>query len=78
MHLTWSHWLVISGCFAINFASDWLTGCAMIYLTLFGIGKILFGQAWLGLAFLGLAALADGYVYWDLNRCGWSVLDDKT
>jgi Na+/proline symporter len=48
------------------------------YLTLFGFGKIIFGQTWLGLAFLGLAALAGGYVYWDLNRRGWSVLDDKT
>jgi hypothetical protein len=61
-----------------NNLSDWLAGCAMIYLTLFGIGKIIFGQTGLGLAFLGLAALAAGYVYWDLNRRGWSVLDDKT
>jgi Na+/proline symporter len=56
---------------------DWIAGCAMIYLTLFGIGKIIFGQWRNGLAFLGVAAIAGCLIYWDLNRRGWKVLDDE-
>ena len=57
-----------------NNLCDWLAGCAMIYLTLFGIGKIIFGHGWLGLVFLGCAAVAGWFVYWDLNRRGWKVI----
>jgi Na+/proline symporter len=56
---------------------DWLAGSAMIYLALFGTGKIIFGQTLLGLAFLVLAALAGGIVYWDLSRRQWSVVSDE-
>jgi Na+/proline symporter len=57
--------------------SWWLAGCTMIYLTLFGIGKIIFGHWQSGLVFLVCAAAAGGFVYWDLNRRGWKVLDDE-
>ncbi len=56
--------------------ADWFAGCVMIYLALFGVGKILFGQVLLGLVFLAVGALAGAFVYWDLNRRGWRVLDD--
>ncbi len=56
--------------------ADWFAGCVMIYLALFGMGKILFGQVALGLGFLAVGALAGVFVYWDLNRRGWRVLDD--
>ena len=56
---------------------DWAAGCTMIYLTLFGIGKIIFGHVHLGLTFLVLAVIAGYIVYWDLNRRGWKVLDDE-
>lgn len=46
---------------------DWFAGCVLIYMTLFGVGKIIFGQASVGLAFLALAALAGGVLYWDLT-----------
>lgn len=55
---------------------DWVSGCAMVYLILFGIGKIIFGHTATGCIFLGLAAIAGFIVYWDLNRRGWKVLDD--
>ncbi len=57
-------------------AFDWLAGCTMIYLTLFGIGKIIFGHWQLGLVFLVGAAAAGCFVYWDSNRRGWKVLED--
>ncbi|MEN9675187.1 MAG: hypothetical protein RIS76_1083 [Verrucomicrobiota bacterium] len=55
---------------------DWFAGCVMIYLTLFGIGKLIFGETTTGLVFLALAAVAGVAVYWDLNRRGWKVLGD--
>ena len=57
---------------------DWLAGCAMIYLTLFGVGKILFGHWRLGLVFLGVAVAAGYFVYTNLDRRGWKVLDDES
>jgi len=53
---------------------DWLAGCVFVYLTLFGVGKILFGHTALGLAFLAVAALAAIIIYWDLNRRGWKTV----
>ncbi len=53
---------------------DWFAGCVMIYMTLFGVGKIIFGQAGVGIGFLAVAAVAGGTLYWDLNRRGWKTV----
>jgi len=55
---------------------DWFCGCVLVYLTLFGVGKIIFGQWLLGFAFLLLAVFAGGIIYWDLNRRGWKTVID--
>ncbi len=53
---------------------EWLLGCLMVYMMLFGIGKLLLGSTGLGLAFLGIS-LASGYaIYWDFSRRGWETL----
>ena len=57
---------------------DWLAGCAMIYLALFGTGKILFGETRLGIGLLALATLAGAIVYRDLSRRKWKLLSDDT
>jgi solute:Na+ symporter, SSS family len=55
---------------------DWIAGCVMVYMTLFGVGKIIFGQVLLGVLFLAIAAVAGGIIYRDLNRRGWkSVME---
>jgi solute:Na+ symporter, SSS family len=54
--------------------ADALSGCIMIYGTLFGLGKILFGETALGLAMLAAAACGGGFIYWDLSRRGWKSL----
>jgi hypothetical protein len=46
----------------------------MVYLTLFGAGKIIFGYWGMGLMFLAAAAAAGVYLYWHLSRRGWNVL----
>ena len=45
-------------------------------MTLFGVGKLIFGQMLLGLVFLVLAMLAGWAIYWDLNRRGWKTIMD--
>ena len=49
---------------------DWFCGCVMVYLILFGVGKIIFGQWSLGFVFLILAVVAGLIIYYDLNRRG--------
>ena len=53
---------------------DWAAGCVFVYATLFGVGKILFGQTGLGAALLVVAAIGAGTIYWDLERRGWKTV----
>jgi SSS family solute:Na+ symporter len=57
-----------------NNALDWVMGCVMVYGTLFGIGKIIFGAWFGGLLLLGCAALSGYFIFWDLSRRGWQTL----
>ena len=59
----------------MNNLLDFVAGCVMVYMTLFGIGNILFGRTTLGVEMLLGAAIAACVVYWDLNRRGWKVID---
>ena len=55
---------------------DWIFGCILVYMTLFGVGKLIFGQVLMGTAFLLLGLIAGGIIYWDLNRRGWKSITD--
>lgn len=57
---------------------DWIAGCITIYLFLFGAGKIIFGQMGAGMAFLAIGVIGGAFVYWDLSRRGWKVIDVET
>jgi SSS family solute:Na+ symporter len=50
---------------------DWAAGCVLVYSTLFGVGKILFGEPVLGVAILAVAAVSGYLIYRDLERRGW-------
>jgi SSS family solute:Na+ symporter len=52
-------------------ALDWIAGCALIYGTLFGAGKVIFKDYTTGAAFLAVALAAGLYIYRDLSRRGW-------
>jgi solute:Na+ symporter, SSS family len=52
----------------------WLTGTAMLYCALFGVGKVIFGSMALGLGLLLAGALCFWFLFWDLNRRGWESL----
>jgi SSS family solute:Na+ symporter len=53
---------------------DWAAGCVLVYMTLFGVGKIIFGQPLVGCCYLITAGLAGWFIFWDLNRRGWKTL----
>jgi solute:Na+ symporter, SSS family len=53
---------------------DWFCGCLLVYMTLFGTGKLIFGQWLMGTGFLILAACAALVIYRDLNRRGWKSI----
>ena len=56
---------------------DWIAGCVMVYMALFGVGKLLFGALWLGGSLLALAAISGAFLYWHLNRQGWHVVSSR-
>jgi Na+/proline symporter len=55
-------------------ALNWIAGCLMVYCSLFGIGKLVFGEWLLGILLLGAAAVAGWFIFWDLSRRGWQTL----
>jgi Na+/proline symporter len=50
---------------------DWIAGSALIYLFLFGIGKIVMKEFTIGAGLILLGLLAGAFIYWDLSRRGW-------
>lgn len=50
---------------------DWVAGVILVYMSLFGIGNLLFGKYGYAALCLGLAAGAAYFIYWDLNRRGF-------
>lgn len=58
-------------------AFDWLMGCVMVYCTLFGIGKVVFGEWGFGILLLAVAAVAGYLIFWDLSRRGWQSLSGE-
>jgi SSS family solute:Na+ symporter len=56
---------------------DWALGCLMVYMTLFGIGKLLLGSTPTGLLFMGIAAFSGYAIYWDLSKRGWGTLSGR-
>jgi len=56
---------------------DWLLGCLMVYMALFGIGKLLLGSTGVGLVFLAISAASGYAIYRDLSRRGWETLSGR-
>lgn len=53
---------------------DWALGCIMVYMFLFGVGKVIFGDMTTGIIFLAIAVAAAIGIYWDLQRRGWNIV----
>ena len=56
---------------------DWLLGCLMIYMALFGIGKLVLGSPGVGAIFLLVAGAAGYGIYWDFSKRGWETLSGR-
>lgn len=56
---------------------DWILGCVMVYMVLFGVGKLLLGHPATGWTFLAVAAIAGVSIYWDFSRRGWEAFSGK-
>lgn len=54
---------------------DWICGIVLVYMFLFGVGKILFHDYLTGFLFLLIGLAAGGFIFWDLNRRGWKSLN---
>lgn len=54
----------------------WIAGCVMIYMALFGLGKVLLKDTTTGLGMLALAAAAGAFIYYDLNKRGWASISE--
>jgi Na+/proline symporter len=52
---------------------DWLLGCLMVYMALFGIGNLLLGSTGLGILFLAVSVAAGYAIYWDFSKRGWET-----
>ncbi len=50
---------------------SWVLGCVMVYMTLFGSGKLLLGNFWSGALLLFFASVCAGALYQNILRTGW-------
>jgi Na+/proline symporter len=56
----------------------WVLGCAMVYLTLFGLGKLIMGGVGLGLGLLALAVVCAIFLYRDIAGRSWQEVGGET
>jgi len=56
---------------------DFLCGSGLVLFSLFGIGKLIFGEVLKGIVFLIIAGALFFIIWWDLSRQKWAVISDK-
>jgi SSS family solute:Na+ symporter len=47
---------------------SWILGCAMVYLALFGLGRVLLGPMWEGMLLLAISAVCAFTLYSNISR----------
>ncbi|HEU4386295.1 MAG TPA: sodium:proline symporter, partial [Blastocatellia bacterium] len=57
--------------------ANWILGCALIYSSLFGIGKLIFKEWVAGLAFVGVAVVSAALISRNLSRVGWAGVSEE-
>ena len=55
-------------------AVDWIAGLVLIYGVLFGTGKLLLHETWVGVGLLACGVAGGAVIYFDLSRRGWSAV----
>ncbi|HLI30435.1 MAG TPA: sodium:solute symporter family protein [Terriglobia bacterium] len=56
---------------------DWLLGSAMVYLAMFGVGRLILGPHWVGCIYLLVSAACGYAIYWDFSRRGWETFSGR-
>ncbi|MBS1514316.1 MAG: Na+:solute symporter [Bacteroidetes bacterium] len=54
---------------------DWACGIVLVYMFLFGMGKIIFHDYLTGFVFILIGIGAGAVIFWDLNRRGWKSIN---
>jgi solute:Na+ symporter, SSS family len=54
-----------------NLLINYICGCFLVMFSLFGIGRLIFGQYLSAGVYLGVAAVAAAVIYLNLSRAGW-------
>jgi Na+/proline symporter len=57
---------------------NWLLGCALIYASLFGIGKLIFKEWLIGSIYVIVAIVSATIISWNLTRSGWKNIPEAT
>jgi len=55
----------------------WVLGCGMVYLALFGTGKVIFGEHGIGALMLVGSAVFAALLYWDQTARGWGAEQEQ-
>ncbi|MEX1139367.1 MAG: sodium:solute symporter family protein [Bacteroidota bacterium] len=53
---------------------DWVAGVVLVYMVLFGVGKLILGDTAMGLVFLMIGGLAAWVIYRDLSKRGFETV----
>jgi SSS family solute:Na+ symporter len=53
---------------------DWVAGVVLVYMALFGVGKLILGDTTMGLIFLMIGGLAAWVIYRDLSKRGFETV----
>lgn len=53
---------------------NWMAGIVLVYMMLFGVGKLILGQSSQGILFVGIGLMAAGVIYWNLSKRGFGTL----
>ncbi len=56
--------------------ANWILGCILVMLALFGTGKIILGETLRGLIYYALALLAAWLIYRNMAKTGWKKITD--
>jgi hypothetical protein len=55
---------------------DWICGVIMLYASLFGIGKLIFAEYFMGIIYIGIAIICAAVIYFHLSKIGWDSVTD--
>ena len=53
---------------------NWISGVAMIYCFLFGLGQIILGSLLMGIVFIMAGFIFGGIIFYQMNKLGWEIL----